>query len=240
MEPKMDQPMQNQPLIIQKQNISEELVKYIKQQIISGELNPGDRIVETKLARELGVSQTPVREAIRHLHGEGVITIVPNKGPMVRTLDMKDVFEIYSVRSMLEGLAIRLATQNATDAQIAELESFYEQMKLKLNDDSVSSLLYDSSHIHKTIIEMAGHDRLMNMYQSISFQISLVNRLLGARSTKQKEVDQHLELIEVLKKRNPDEAETTMRKHIFRSYRDFVQLSEKRDQPLQFDEKLWI
>ncbi|WP_158606961.1 GntR family transcriptional regulator [Paenibacillus ginsengarvi] len=236
----MDQPMQNQPLIIQKQNISEELVKYIKQQIISGELNPGDRIVETKLARELGVSQTPVREAIRHLHGEGVITIVPNKGPMVRTLDMKDVFEIYSVRSMLEGLAIRLATQNATDAQIAELESFYEQMKLKLNDDSVSSLLYDSSHIHKTIIEMAGHDRLMNMYQSISFQISLVNRLLGARSTKQKEVDQHLELIEVLKKRNPDEAETTMRKHIFRSYRDFVQLSEKRDQPLQFDEKLWI
>ncbi|MEF3306460.1 GntR family transcriptional regulator [Paenibacillus sp. GYB003] len=236
----MDQQLQTQPLIIQKQNISEELVKYIKQQIIAGDLNPGDRIVETKLARELGVSQTPVREAIRHLHGEGVITIVPNKGPMVRTLDMKDVFEIYSVRSMLEGLAIRLATQNATDAQIAELESFYEQMKRKLHDDSVPSLLHDSSHIHKTIIEMADHSRLLNMYQSISFQISLVNRLLGAKSTKQKEVDQHLELIEALKKRNPDEAEHTMRKHIFRSYRDFVQLSEKKEQPVEFDEKLWL
>lgn len=236
----MDQHLQTQPLIIQKQNISEELVKYIKQQIISGELNPGDRIVETKLARELGVSQTPVREAIRHLHGEGIITIVPNKGPMVRTLDMKDVFEIYSVRSMLEGLAIRLATQNATDEQIAALESFYEQMKLKLHDETVPSLLNDSSHIHRTIIEMANHSRLMNMYHSISFQISLVNRLLGAKSTKQKEVDQHLELVEALKKREPDEAEQTMRKHIFRSYRDFVRLTEKREQQPEFDEKLWL
>ncbi|GAA3409517.1 GntR family transcriptional regulator [Paenibacillus hodogayensis] len=236
----MDRQVHTQPLIIQKQNISEELVKYIKQQIISGELNPGDRIVETKLARELGVSQTPVREAIRHLHGEGVITIVPNKGPMVRTLDMKDVFEIYSVRSMLEGLAIRLATQQATDEQIAELEQFYEEMKRKLPDDSVPSLLQDSSHIHRTIIEMSNHSRLTTMYQSISFQISLVNRLLGAKSTKQKEIDQHLELIEALKKRNPDEAEQTMRKHIFRSYRDFVQLAEKKEQQVDFDEKQWF
>lgn len=236
----MERQEQTQPLIIQKQNISEELVKYIKQQIISGELNPGDRIVETKLARELGVSQTPVREAIRHLHGEGIITIVPNKGPMVRTLDMKDVFEIYSVRSMLEGLAIRLATQNASDEQIAEVESFYEQMKLKLHDDSIPSLLPDSSHIHRIIIDMSSHSRLINMYQSISFQISLVNRLLGAKSTKQKEVDQHLELIEVLRNREPDIAEQTMRKHIFRSYRDFIQLTEKKEQPLEFDEKLWL
>jgi len=236
----MDQPVQTQPLIIQKQNISEELVKYIKQQIITGELNPGDRIVETKLARELGVSQTPVREAIRHLHGEGIITIVPNKGPMVRTLDMKDVFEIYSVRSMLEGLAIRLATQHATDEQIAELESFYEQMKQKLNDDSVPFLLHDSTHIHKTIIDMSGHSRVISMYQSISFQISLVNRLLGTKSTKQKEVDQHLELIEALKKRDPDQAELTMRKHIFRSYRDFIQLTEQKGPQPEFEQKLWL
>jgi DNA-binding GntR family transcriptional regulator len=141
---------------------------------------------------------------------------------------------------MLEGLAIRLATQNATDEQIAGLESFYEEMKQKLNDDSVTSLLHDSSHIHRTIIEMAGHSRLLNMYQSISFQISLVNRLLGAKSTKQKEVDQHLELIEALKKKDPDSAEQTMRKHIFRSYRDFVQLTEKKEQQLEFDEKLWL
>ncbi|MDF2723765.1 MAG: GntR family transcriptional regulator [Paenibacillus sp.] len=236
----MDRQEQSQPLIIQKQNISEELVKYIKQQIISGELNPGDRIVETKLARELGVSQTPVREAIRHLHGEGVITIVPNKGPMVRTLDMKDVFEIYSVRSMLEGLAIRLATQNATDEQVGEVEQCYEQMKLKLHDDSVVSLLPDSSRIHQIIIDLSNHARLINMYQSIAFQIALVNRLLGAKSTKQKEVDQHLELVEVLKNRDPNIAEQTMRKHIFRSYRDFLQLTEKKEPQLEYDEKLWL
>lgn len=226
--------------MIQKQNISEDIVVYIKNQILSGELNPGDRIVETKLAKELGISQTPVREAIRHLQGEGIIIIVPNKGPMVRTLDMKDVFEIYSVRSMLEGLAIRLATQNATEREIQELEAFYNKMKDKIHDSSVPYLLQDSAHIHQTIIYMSNHARLITMYKSISFQISLVNRMLGTRSTKQKEVDDHLELIEALKKRDPDPAEMTIRKHIYRSYREFVEISEKQTASQEYDEKVWF
>lgn len=228
------------PPFIQKQNISEELVGYIKQQILNGELNPGDRIVETKLARELGISQTPVREALRQLQGEGVVSILPNKGPIVRTLDIDDAYEIYSIRSMLEGLAIRLATQHASDEEMTKLEQFYNQMKSKLSDDSVMYLLHDSSHIHETIIRLSGHSRLISMYKSISFQISLINRLVGVKSTKQKEVDEHLELIEALKSRNPDQAEETMRRHIFNAYSNFIHLNGLSAGAPNLDEKAWL
>ncbi|RAV18956.1 GntR family transcriptional regulator [Paenibacillus contaminans] len=230
----------NKPVFPPRQSISEDLILYIKQQIASGQLNPGDRIVETKLAQELGISQTPVREAIRRLQGEGIITVVPNKGPMVCTLDKKDVFEIYSIRSMLEGLAIRLAVQNASDEEIEEIERFYNKMKDKLMDESVEYLIDDSLHIHETIMILSRHSRLIATYQSISFQILLVNRMLGTKKTKQNEVLQHGELIEALKRREPDEAELTMRKHIYRSYRDFVELNGLDAEGDELEEKNWF
>ena len=228
--------------VFQKQNISEELVDYLKQQILKGELNPGDRVVETKLAKELGISQTPVREALRRLQGEGIITIIPNKGPMVRTLDMRDAFEIYSIRAMLEGLAIRLATQNATEQDIADLEAFYNKMKDRVHDDSVpvSYLLGDSFYIHETIMNLSNHTRLINMYKSISLQIALVNRILGSKSSKLKEVEEHWELIEVLKNRDPDRAEDVMRRHIYRSYTEFVDLNARKDEMIRYDERIWL
>ncbi|SDE10558.1 DNA-binding transcriptional regulator, GntR family [Paenibacillus sp. UNCCL117] len=221
-----------------KQNISHDLVEYFKGLILSGELNPGDRIVETKFARELGISQTPVREAMHILSGEGVVTIVPNKGPVVNELQRSDVYEIYSLRAAIEGLAIRIATQIAPQEAIEELERFYLQMKEKLKDDSIASLLKDSLFIHQSIIRLSAHARLIHTYESISFQISLVNRILGSESTKEKEVEQHLELIEALKQRNPDHAEKVMRKHIYRSYREFIELDE--DKHWEDGEALWF
>ncbi|MCU6711282.1 GntR family transcriptional regulator [Paenibacillus sp. J5C_2022] len=214
---------------LEKQSMSVDLAEYIKQQILDGELNPGDRIVETKVAKDLGISQTPVREAIRQLSGEGIITIVPNKGPMVRTFDMKDIFEVYSLRSMLEGLAIRLAVQLATDEEIEAMSQFFEEMKRKMADDSVDSLLQESVELHQSIIRLSNHSRLSASYDSITFHISLAGRILGRVSTKQKEVDQHAELIDALVRRDPDFAEEVMRKHILRSFNEFKDLQESKD-----------
>lgn len=221
-----------------KQNMSNDLVEFFKQEILGGRLNPGDRIVETKFARELGISQTPVREAVRLLSGEGIITIVPNRGPVVNELSARDIFEIYSLRASIEGLAIRLATQIATDEAVRELELFYEEMKGKAKDSDVVSLLVDSLYIHQSIISLSEHSRLLRAYESISFQIALVNRILGNESTKEKEVEQHSELIEALKERDPDKAELTMRKHIYRSYRECLDLKE--DEDTEFGTHLWF
>ena len=232
----------DRPVSFHKHSISEDLVDYLKQQILAGELNPGDRIVETKLARELGISQTPVREALRQLQGEGIITIIPNKGPMVCSLEMKDVFEIYSIRSMLEGLAIRLATQTASDEEIEALERFYNRMKDKVYDDDVpvSYLLDDSFRIHDTIIKLSKHSRLNMMYKSLAFQIALVNRILGSKSSKMKEIEEHWELIEALKKRDPDTAEEVMRRHVYRSYYEFVELNLYQERDWKYGEDAWL
>ncbi|MBX3015972.1 MAG: GntR family transcriptional regulator [Caldilineaceae bacterium] len=207
-----------------KLNLSEVLVAYLKEQILNGELNPGDRLVETKIAEDLEISQTPVREAIRQLSGEGIVTLVPHKGPIVRSLDMKDVYEIYSLRAGLEGMSMRFAVQWADPEEIEWLVDHYAGMERKLHDASVTSLLEDSAILHRTIVSMSKHSRLVSMYHSLSFQISLVNRILGKESTKQKEVDQHRELIVVLQSGDPAEAERVIRQHIYRSYLEFVEL----------------
>ncbi|MCL6547853.1 MAG: GntR family transcriptional regulator [Alicyclobacillus sp.] len=216
--------------LLQKSSLSLDLVALLKQQILDGELNPGDRIIETKVAKELGISQTPVREAIRQLSGEGIVTIVPNKGPMVSSLNDRDVFELYSLRAIIEGFAIRLACQSATQQQVDELVRFFARMEQKLHDDSVTSLLDDSLFIHEYILKLANHSLLLSVYQSISFRISLANRILGVRSTKPKEVDQHRELVEALQQRDPEQAERVMRQHIYRSYQEFMELKRAEEQ----------
>jgi DNA-binding GntR family transcriptional regulator len=134
------------------------------------------------------------------------------------------VFEIYSYRAVLEGMAIRLAVQNVTIKDIKHLEQFYGEMKAKITDDSIELLSQDSSYIHHYIYKLSMHSILLSMYEFISFRIQLVNRILQRKYTKAQEVAEHLELIEVLKNGDPDEAEKVMREHIYRSYRNFVDI----------------
>lgn len=223
------------PPITDRQNMSHNLVDYFKSLILAGELNPGDRIVETKFARELQISQTPVREAMHKLSGEGIVTIVPNKGPVVNELKKSDVFEIYSLRSVIEGMAIRIATQLQDETEIGNLERFYKEMKEKLENDEVESLLAESFFIHESIIKMSKHEKLLSTYRSLDFHIRLANRILGTKSTKKKEVEQHWELIEALKQRDPEHAEKVMRSHIYRSYLEFIEEDEQSD-----DRNIWF
>lgn len=214
---------------LEKKNMSQDLVALIKRKIIEGDLNPGDRIVEIKLAKEFGISQSPVREAIRHLSGEGIITIVPNKGPVVKKLEAQDIYEVYSLRSTLEGLAIHLTTQYASDEEVQRLADYYKEMEAKLHDDSVKTLLKESLHLHHSIMQLSRHSRLIQVYESISFQIELVNRILGMTSTKQKEYDDHGELIEAVQKRDPASSDQVMRKHIQRSYLECMEVLKRNE-----------
>jgi DNA-binding GntR family transcriptional regulator len=94
----------------------------LRQSIISGRLNPGDRLVERELIAMMGVSRTVIREALRQLESEGLVAIVPNKGPVVRMLTLEEAQDLYAIRSVLEGLAARLFTEHADSAQIEELD----------------------------------------------------------------------------------------------------------------------
>src|ERR1700686_5644390 len=94
----------------------------LRQSIIAGRLNPGERLIERELIAMMGVSRTVIREALRQLESEGLVAIVPNKGPIVRTLTVEEARDIYAIRAVLAGLAARPFVEQTDDAQIARLE----------------------------------------------------------------------------------------------------------------------
>lgn len=211
--------------IINQQSLSKKIANFVKQQILEGQLQPGDQLIVRNISEKLGVSQTPVREAIQHLSGENIIVYIRNKGYFIYRYGKEDAFEIYSLRATMEGLAIRLATQRCDKKSIKKLESIYADMQEKLYDKEVPSLSNHSLKIHNFIYQMSNHKRLIKFNESISFQISVLNRILGSKSTKQFEVEEHKELIEVIKEGDPKLAEQTMRDHIYRSYEKFLNIN---------------
>jgi GntR family transcriptional regulator, trigonelline degradation regulator len=94
----------------------------LRNSILSGRLNPGERLVERELIAMMGVSRTVIREALRQLESEGLVGIIPNKGPVVRALTAEEARELYAIRAVLEGLAARLFTEQADDSHVRELE----------------------------------------------------------------------------------------------------------------------
>src|SRR3974390_2333240 len=99
-----------------------QVLQELRQSIISGRLNPGERLVEREIIAMMGVSRTVIREALRQLESEGLVAIVPNKGPVVRSLTIEEAQDLYAIRAVLEGLAARLFTEHAEPSEIQELE----------------------------------------------------------------------------------------------------------------------
>ena len=102
--------------------LRENIADIIRKRIIYQELEPGQKIVEQDLAKEFKTSRAPIREALRQLELEGLVNIIPNKGAYVTGISDKDVHDIYMIRSMLEGLCVRWATEHITQEQLEELD----------------------------------------------------------------------------------------------------------------------
>lgn len=107
--------------------IREIVLERLRKAIMNGTFQTGDRLVETSIAEKMGVSRTPVREAFRQLEIEGLAENLPRKGTIVKGISKRDIFEIYEIREVLEGLAFRLACSNITDEQILELKEKLEK-----------------------------------------------------------------------------------------------------------------
>lgn len=106
-----------------------QVAERLRQGMLSAALKPGDRLRERTLCEELGVSRTSVREALRMLESEGLVTMVPNKGAIVTRAGVKDAVDVYHTRAALEGLMVRLFVQRASDAQIAQLETIVDRIE---------------------------------------------------------------------------------------------------------------
>jgi DNA-binding GntR family transcriptional regulator len=135
----------------------------LRQSIIEGRLNPGERLVERELIAMMGVSRTVIREALRQLESEGLITIIPNKGPVVRELTIEEARDLYSIRAVLEGLAARLFVENGSDEQIVKLERELQRVSKAYDGGDTEAILESKNNFYDAIFAGAGSDTLSSM-----------------------------------------------------------------------------
>lgn len=142
----------------------EEICDYIKESILSGELKPGDRIVETRCAKELGVSQSPVREAIRELEMIGLVENIPFQGCYVKGHTAKDVRDSYKVRLSLETLGMKYAVECITEEQLKEIFEVMKEMEAAAENHEFDLYIKLDALFHQKIIEVSRNKMLLRLW----------------------------------------------------------------------------
>ena len=143
----------------------------LRQGILRGLLPPGLRLMEIQLAKQLGVSRTPVREAIRKLELEGLVVTIPRKGAEVAEITPKDLHDVLEVRCALEALAVELACQAITDEELNELGLYLEKFKTLVPTGDINALAECDVAFHDVIINSTGNNRLIQMLNNLREQM---------------------------------------------------------------------
>lgn len=196
--------------------LSEQVKETLLNRILAGEYQPGDRLVESQIARELGLSQSPVREAIRDLVSMRFLETEPYKGARVRRIDPNELAEIYPVRASLEELAGTLAARRL-NGQIGELEFVYGAMVEAAERKHVQDLVAHDADFHRLIVEAAGNRILMDTWGSLMIeQRTLVTAVavMIADHGLMRVAQMHRPILDALKDRDPVRAAQEMRVHV--------------------------
>lgn len=181
--------------------------------IMAGRYPPEARIVETSLARELGVSQAPVREALRGLEALGLVEILPFRGARIRRLSISELLEAYTVRFELEALGARLGVPRMTDANLADLEELGEAMQRAAAVGDRHEVAVADAMFHARILHLAGNATLERVWRSLEpfsrTYITLVAPGADARWT----ADLHTTILDALRARDPERVVAALRGH---------------------------
>ena len=143
----------------------------LREAIIMGELKPGERLMEVQLSQKMGVSRTPVREAIRKLELEGFVNMVPRKGAEVAKLSVKDIMDVLEVRASLDGLATSLAASRITDEEIKELKHVLTQFENYVEKDNLQGVIKKDVEFHEVIYNASKNDKLMQILNNLREQV---------------------------------------------------------------------
>lgn len=202
----------------QRRVFREEVRSAIRDAIFAGELRPGDKIIETFWARELGVSQGPVREAIRDLEAQGLVETVPFKGSRVRTLTEKDIRDNYSVRICLESKSIRDAIGLLPDEALEELTDRLQEILGEMDDcagqGDLRHFTERDADFHRTIIDSAGNQVLLRLWEQCNMRNWFsVSALTDAESLKQLQQG-HQRLVEEIAARDAKAAAAAIEEHL--------------------------
>lgn len=183
--------------------------------ILDGNLKAGQRLMEVQLAEQLGVSRTPIREAIRKLELEGLVVMLPRKGAYVANMSFKDLIDVLEIRATLEGLAASLAAERRSDDDVVELEKLAKEFETCVREADVEGVLKKDVDFHEKIFLMANNKKLYQLITSLweqvhRFRVTYVSNYDASLSL----VDEHNRILEAIKAGDTELAKKYATEHI--------------------------
>lgn len=189
--------------------------RQLLQAIFEGRLPPGSRIVEAELSRQMGVSRAPLREAARRLESQGVIVSTPRKGFTVRTFSPKEIQDLFQVRLGLEVMAARLACQVATDAQLAALKAYADDMLERAPTLSNIERVTMDLGMHTAISRLSGNEYLQRIFANMQAEIRICQGFIERQYRDPVFIAQsHFPVVDAILRRDADAAEKALRVHL--------------------------
>jgi DNA-binding GntR family transcriptional regulator len=194
----------------------------LRQSIISGRLNPGERLVERELVSMMGVSRTVVREALRQLESEGLVAIIPNKGPVVRTMTVEEARDLYAIRAVLEGLAARLFTEQAGPAEIQQLEEALARTSEAYNTSDPEKILEAKNGFYNVLFDAARSPTLSSMIGLLHGRIRRwraigLSHPLRSLQRQQESLHNLRVMLKAVRAKNASLAEATIREEVHKA-----------------------
>lgn len=204
---------------IRRTALHDTLVSHLRDMIIEGDLSPGTRLHEGQLGEQLGVSRTPLREAIKYLASEGLVELVPSRGAVVKRFSAKDVHDMLTVLQTLEELAGKLACEAASDAGIAEVRALHDEMVRRYKVGDRLQYYKLNQQIHSAIVQLAENAALADMHAVLQTRLKRI-RFIGHEGPEKwaAAVAEHDEMIVALEARDKAKLSEVLGRHLMNAW----------------------
>lgn len=193
--------------------LREQVLAELRRRIVDGDYAQGERLTETRLADDFGVSRNPVREALRVVEAEGFVQILPRRGAVVATLDETAVRDLFAVREQLETLAAGLAAERATPKDVDRLRRLLEDASAATEAKDFDRVAELNSAFHRAVIDISGNRWLLSISAAMYHHVHWVFRV-GAAQRAPHSWEEHIRLVDAIAAADPKAATTAAREHV--------------------------
>ncbi|MCF3639266.1 GntR family transcriptional regulator [Rhizobium sp. TRM95111] len=194
---------------------SERAYNTIRKLLVEFKLKPEERINEMQLSRSLGISRTPIREALNRLASEGFVSLTPNRGFFVRSLSTEGLLDLYELRSIIECAAFRLMCERAEDDQLDRLRAYWEAIVEGYQDHPPDIILTEDEGFHLLIAELSGNPEIVAQLAAINARIRFIRRIqIEHRTHDKRQVASHSAIVDAAMRRDTEQGVELLRQHI--------------------------
>ena len=215
------------PQVRQGRVLADWVVTSLREAILGGFFEPGERIDQDLIAEELNVSRTPVREALKTLEFEGFVEIRPHHGAFIPVVTPKDVREVYEVRALLEAEVVRQVTPLVPEEVLDELDRSQAESQAELHAGNIAKNFESDIRFHQTLIDLACNQIIKDMLDGLTNRVSIIRRMAQSRPGVHlpESLDEHRAIIQAIRGRDADRAAELMALHLQTSSRRIQELA---------------